>query len=139
MSEQHTIRMVAWTPVVGRKLPFVRRSGEDLYNLIIGKIEADESDNIALMRAVYEQTGGFITPGTLDLRHKHAGLVTRDTRLELCCYDAQHSGELLARGKYDELAWFDIRDHGLVTTLARVILDEFHPRYLQLPLFAEGA
>jgi 8-oxo-dGTP pyrophosphatase MutT (NUDIX family) len=127
-STSETVVKHAWLPVQERKVLFARSRDQELFYCAGGKPEPHESDHMALMREVWEETGVLLIPKTIVrlatfVGPGHGKAEGKTTVLSI--FDALYQGELRAQNEVAELAWFTTADKHRTTAIGAQILDMF--------------
>ena len=115
-----------------RSVLFARSHGENLFYCPGGKREGDETDEIALIREVLQETCGVLIPETIKHMHTFVGPAHKqpDAELQMKCYTARHQSELRPASEVDELAWFTTADMHRTTVMGQEILSWLHEQGL---------
>lgn len=127
------IEKVAWTPLIGRKIPFARTRGKDVFYTIGGKIEPGESKVEALMREVLEEADVRLIPGTIYLRKCFEGPChgyPEGTVLTMYCCDGVHKGKMTPSREIEDIVLFASADKHRTTDMGRTVLDWFYTQGL---------
>jgi 8-oxo-dGTP diphosphatase len=124
---------VAYMPVRGRKVPFARSRGKDIFFNLGGKRATKpdgtaESDLEALVREVREEAGVELVAETVKLLRKFTGPChgyPAGTQLRMVVYTGEHRGELAPSAEVEEIAWFTSVDAHRTTEMGQQILRWF--------------
>lgn len=126
------IDKLSWIPVRDRKILFARSHGQELFYCPGGKREKGETDEQALLREIFEETGVRLDPSTIRHWHTFIGpsVVAPDIDVKLICFDAVGDREPMASSEIAELDWFTSADGHRTTPMGREILAWFAERNL---------
>jgi 8-oxo-dGTP pyrophosphatase MutT (NUDIX family) len=123
------IDKVAWILLDDGRVLGTRSAGKDTYYLPGGKREPGESDVETLVREIREELTVEIDAasarhvGTFEAQaHGHSSGVT----VRMTCYTASFTGELVAAGEIEELAWLTTADVDRISPVDRIIFAHLH-------------
>jgi 8-oxo-dGTP diphosphatase len=115
----------AWILIKDRKVLYLRSRGKDLFFNPGGKREMNETDEEALIREIKEELSVDLLPETI----KHIETFTAQAAgkpegvlVESKCYEAKHTGELVASNEIEELSWFTSQDMDRTSAVGKLIL-----------------
>ncbi|EEY45309.1 MutT/nudix family protein [Vibrio mimicus VM223] len=119
------IDKLAWVLIQDGKLLAVRSKGKALFYLPGGKREAGENDEEALIREIKEELSVDLSPTSL--KYMETFIAQADGKaegvsVELTCYFADFSGELLPAAEIEELKFIDGNDEAACSVAALVAL-----------------
>ena len=118
---------VGWVRMAGGRLLVVRTRGRDRFYLPGGKLEPGESPEEALMREVREELGVVLRelrPAFTVEAAAHG--LAEPTRLTMRCFHGEFTGQLLAAGEIEEIAWLDAPDDPRAAPAVRDVLARVH-------------
>ncbi len=120
------IDKLAWLYIENDKLLAVRSKGKSLFYLPGGKREQGESDEQALIREINEELSVDLLPNTI----RYAGTFTgpadgkaEGVNVQLTCYFADFSGELVPESEIEEMGYLSIEDQHITSKAAWIAVE----------------
>lgn len=103
---------------------FARSRGQELFYCVGGKREGHETDKMALIREVYQETCGVLVPESIEHLRTFEGPAhgRPGATLRMACYTARYQGQLSAASEVEELALFTTADIPRTTEMGRDVL-----------------
>ena len=119
-----TIKKVAFLYFNDGKILSTRSHGKDKYYIPGGKKEIGESDIDTLIREVYEELSVKIIIPTVELYgvfKAQAHGKSEGNFVEMICYTAKYTGNLIAASEIDEIVWLSYSDINMVSPVDKLI------------------
>ncbi|PML81880.1 NUDIX hydrolase [Enterovibrio norvegicus] len=120
------IDKLAWLTIKDGKLLAVRSKGKTLFYLPGGKREAGETDEQALIREIKEELSVDLVPESLKYVDTFTGPAdgkAEGVSVQLTCYFADYTGELVADSEIEELAYLGAADESVTSKAAWIAME----------------
>ena len=130
-----TIDKLAWIYISDKRLLSSRSRGRKKYYIPGGKREAEESDEDALFREIFEECNVHLTRGSLNYFgtfHAQADSHAEGIVVQMTCYMAQYEGILSPGAEIEELVWLTFDDLSKVSRVDQEIMGVLYAQGLIL-------
>jgi 8-oxo-dGTP diphosphatase len=125
------VDVVAWICIRDRQVLCTRTTGKDAFYFPGGKQEKGESDWEALHREIQEELNVTLIAETLTeviVVREAAHGYTEPTQVTMRCFQANYTGEIIARSEIEAIAWLRYRDLDQCAPATRRVLKYLYQR-----------
>ena len=116
-----------------KQILITRSKGKDTWYIPGGKREAGESDQDALIREIKEELSVDLLPHTckpVGVFKAQAHGKPLGTIVQMTCYSADFTGELMPAAEIEEMDWFAYKDRARTAPVDQIIFDWLKERDL---------
>ncbi|MFM2485610.1 NUDIX hydrolase [Celerinatantimonas yamalensis] len=103
------LESVAWVFSCDDKVLCVKTKGKDKYFIPGGKLEVSETNEIGLAREIQEELNIKLVPSSIHHVFSVSDMAygLEDTELEMHCYTAEFTGNLMPDSEIESMKWLD--------------------------------
>ena len=127
------IDKIALIEIKDGKVLSTRSKGKDVYYFPGGKRDGEESDEETLIREIKEELDVEVKVETIKYYGKFEAQAhgkDEGVLVQMTCYMAEYSGELVPSSEVEELVWFSYKDKDKSSMVDQIIFEDLYQKGL---------